>query len=113
MTQRDDKLVRLESAANAIGYQAYEDLENQAKLVASNLLLQYGDKTCLSGTGFIYSLITAYATQLAWLLAEGYVTLTDKAEATAEETAERLEKKQKPELAAVVGSPRSADAAYL
>lgn len=89
MTERDAKKDRLQEAQDAVSKQTYEDLAYQAKLVAANTFMLYGDKVVLSATGFIHATLLAQRACLLWLVSEGYVELTDKALASDEERAER------------------------
>jgi hypothetical protein len=93
MTTRDDKLLKLQEVTEPIAEQVYEDISQQAKIVAGNLFIGVGDKALLTASGFHYAVGSIHEAALAWFLAEGYVTLADKARASEDELAKRREKK--------------------
>jgi hypothetical protein len=106
MTIRELKLEALQAATEAISVQAYEDLEDQAKLVAANMLLLIGDKAVITATGFVYCSIQLHTAALAWALVQGYITLTDKAQASDEEMALRKTQRDSQDISvAVTGTP--------
>lgn len=115
MTNRDAKLERLQAAQASINNQTLEDLEIQAKYVAANMFLMYGGQALRDAGGFVHATVSGYATCLYWLIAEGYVTVTDKAQVTDEEVAERAKHKEAKagELTATEPSLRNDVGKYL
>jgi hypothetical protein len=91
-TKESILLDALRDARKEVSAQAIEDIEMRGRQTAANMLIQYG-KAALGPDGFVYNIETAYVAALLWLLAEGYVTLTDKSQATDDEKAEREREK--------------------
>lgn len=102
-TRRQERLDALQEATDSISIQTWEDIEDQAKLVAGNMLLMLGDKAVLTATGFVYAAIQMHTAALAWAVSQGYATFTEKALASEEERAER--KDSRVDRAAVAASP--------
>lgn len=94
MTVRDERLERLQAACDLVNAQTVEDLTEQALKVSGNLFLMLGGELCLSPEGFVMAMQKSHEATLMWLLAEGYVTLTDKSTITADERRERDAKKE-------------------
>lgn len=90
---REEKLERLRKATELVSDQTYDDIAHQSKIVAANLFVGVGDKALLTASGFVYAVESVHEAALAWLLSEGYVTLTEKATATEDELAKRRAKK--------------------
>lgn len=84
---------RLNEAEGLVAEQVYEDLNEQTKLVAANVLAIYGDKSLFNAQGYILSLQKVATATLLWLLSEDYVELTDKAKVGEDELAKRREAK--------------------
>lgn len=93
MTTREDTLKGLGEAAQTVSFQTYEDLSEQSRKVAANVLATYGDKYVLTAQGFILATEKIHEAILLWLLTQGYVELTEKAHATEDELAKRREAK--------------------
>ena len=81
-TTRDAALEKLEAVAETISIQTFEDLDAQALKCGANMIMRYGDKICTTPRGFLDAIAQSHSLALAWLVTEGYVTLTDKAMAT-------------------------------
>lgn len=84
----------MKDAGDRIATQAKEDLADQGKKVAANMLLMYGGKACTDAGGFVFSVQSAHEAALLWLLSEGYVTLTDKATASEDEVQAKRNRRQ-------------------
>lgn len=93
VTTREETLKVLEEAAESVSAQTFEDLREQARKVAANVLATYGDKYVLNAQGFILSSEKIHEAALLWLMTEGYVELTEKAKATLDELAKRRDEK--------------------
>lgn len=93
VSSRDDTLAGLETAAQAVSSQTYEDITEQSRKVAANILASYGDKYVLNAQGFILACQKIHEAALLWLMSEGYVELTDKAKVTEDELAKRRDAK--------------------
>lgn len=93
MTTRETTLKELDEAAQTVSAQTYEDLTEQSRKVAANVLASYGDKHVLTAQGFILSCEKIHEAALLWLLSQGYVTLTPKALADEDELAKRRDDK--------------------
>lgn len=108
-TTYDDQLAKLKEANGIISDEAMEAVTAQGKKSAANMLLMYGDKVVLTGAGFISGVMSAAEATLLWLVAEGYVELTDKALATEDELQRRklivTEKEGNRAAEAVTGRP--------
>lgn len=89
VSKRDERLERLASASDQVSAATIDDLYEQGKKAAASMLLHYGDKTCLSATGFIYCVQAAHEAALLHLMAEGIVVLAPDAQCSEEERAER------------------------
>lgn len=89
MSRRDERLERLASASDQVSAATIDDLYEQGKKAAASMLLHYGDKTCLSATGFIYCVQAAHEAALLHLMAEGIVVLAPDAQCSDEERDER------------------------
>ncbi len=116
MSERDERIERLREVNDLVADKVLEDLADQAKRAAANMLLLYGDKSCLSATGFIYCVQSAHEAALLHLLAEGVVTLTPDSTATPEVVASRKARREASErgdLGADPVRPTARDAAYL
>lgn len=90
---REDKMKRLNEAEGLVAEQVYEDLNEQTKLVAANVLAIYGDKSLFNAQGYILSLQKVATATLLWLLSEDYVELAEKAKVGEDELAKRREAK--------------------
>lgn len=101
MTIRDTRLERLQAACELVNSQTIEDMSEQSLKVAGNLMLMHSQAFLLTGEGFIIAINKTHEAALMWLLAEGYVTLTDKALATDEVQAERAAKRAEMEASNV------------
>jgi hypothetical protein len=89
----DDKQSKLKEVGNSINDATFDALEDQGQRAAGNMLLMYDESATTPG-GFIGCVMKAHNAALMWLVAEGYVTLTEKALATDEEKAERAKKRE-------------------
>lgn len=89
MSKTEEKIERLTLTAESISEDLNDALDVQSRLVASNMFLRYGDKACLSASGFVYSIAKAHEAALHWLLSEGWVAHTDASLAAPDEMAER------------------------
>lgn len=85
MTVLSERLERLQGVSDSIAPQVLENLDEQSKKAAANMLLLYGSKSCLDAGGFILCIKNAHEAALLFLLDEGDIELTDKGRASAEE----------------------------
>lgn len=92
MTQRDRKKA-LGDVMDTLSELFMDDVDDQGKKMAANMLIMYGGKTAVTSEGIVIASVGAASGILLWAATEGYITFTDKALASEEEIAKREEDK--------------------
>lgn len=88
------RLERLQAASDSISTALMEELSEQGKKAAANMLQLYGSKSCLDAGGFIYCIQNAHEAALLFLLEDGFVALNESGRASGEEIEERQNKRK-------------------
>jgi hypothetical protein len=112
---RYEELVEgIQNASENVSEETYFSLEEQTKKAAANCFLRYGDDFCLKASGFVMCAMQLAEATLTWLLAEGFIELTDKGRASEDEVAKkRTERESRQARSAPARNPEHVSGQYL
>lgn len=86
---QEERKVALMDAMEPLSAAFIDTVDQQGKLMASNLFLMYGQKMASTAEGVVIASVGAASGILLWAKAEGLIEFTDAALASPEELAKR------------------------